>query len=129
MGKSLDIVNRYYESWNFKKGEGLKDLVAADVSYQGPLERASNADEMIAMAAKYAPMHGGMRVLRQFEDGDNVCSIYELIVKTPEWTLSIPTAAWIRVAKGRVAEQRVFQDVREVLRKFSPPTAPGAGRP
>jgi hypothetical protein len=118
MGKSLEVVNRYYDAWNYKRGEGVRDLVTANVSYLGPLERASTVEEMMAMAAKYAPMHGGMKMLRQFEDGDHVCSIYELIVRTPEWTLSIPTADWIRLVDGRVAEQRVFQDVREVIKKF-----------
>ncbi len=118
MTSSLAVVNRYYEIWNYRKGEGLRDLVAADVSYQGPLEQASGADEMVALAAKYAPMHGGMKMLRQLEDGNHVCSVYELIVKTPAWTLSIPTADWVRVENGRVAEQRVFQDVREVVEKL-----------
>ncbi len=118
MGKSLEVVNRYYQAWNYKHAEGLRDLIAANIDYRGPLEKASNADEMMSMAAKYAPMHGGMRMLRQFEDGEEVCSIYELIVTTPEWTLSVPTADWIRFSNGRVSEQRVFQDVREVMRKF-----------
>ena len=118
MGKSLEIVNRYYDAWNCRKGEGLRELIADDLSYQGPLERTSSSEEMLAMAAKYAPMHGGMRMLRQFEDAGDVCSIYELMVKTKEWTLAVPTADWIKVVNGRVAGQRVFQDVREVMRRL-----------
>jgi ketosteroid isomerase-like protein len=119
VGQTLEIVNRYLNAWNHQKGAGLRELVTADVSYTGPLEQVVGVEAMIAMAAKYTPLHGGMKMLRQFEDGDHVCSIYELLVVTPDWTLSIPTADWIRVVDGRVAEQRVFQDVREVERRFS----------
>ncbi len=93
-------------------------MIADSVSYEGQLERASNADEMLAMAAKYPPTHGGMKMLRQFEAGGDVCSIYELLVKTPDGLLSIPTADWIKVADDRVVHWRVFQDVREVMKRF-----------
>ena len=90
-----------------------------DVSYIGPLERAADAEQMLAMAAKYAPMHGGMRMIKQFEDGDDVCSIYDLVVETPVEGLSIPTADWIRVSGERVAQQRVLQDVRDVAKTWT----------
>lgn len=73
----------------------------------------------VALAAKYAPMHGGRKMLEQLAEEKQLCSIYDLIVKTPGWTRSIPTADWGRIENGRVAEQRVFQAIREVVQKLS----------
>lgn len=113
-----DVVKRYYDSWNYKLGEGLADLIAEDVSYVGPIEQVAGAPALIEMAAKFAPMHGGMKILHQFRDGDDICTIYDLKVNGPGWSMDIPTADWITLRDGRVARQRVFQDVREVLAKL-----------
>lgn len=118
MATNAQVIEKYYDSWNYKLGEGLGDLVARDVRYTGPIEQLTGADAMIEMAKKYAPMHGGMNILQQFEDGDSICTIYELIVNGPDWSMTIPTADWITLKDGRVVEQRVFQDVREVLEKL-----------
>jgi hypothetical protein len=56
---------------------------------------------------------------RQFADGDDVCSIYDLIMATPDGgTITLPMVDWIRVVNGRMAEQRIYYDPREFAQAF-----------
>ena len=55
----------------------------------------------------------------QIEDGDSVCSIYDLLMTSPAGeTFAIPMVDWLRVVNGRIAEQRVYYDPRTFLKAF-----------
>jgi ketosteroid isomerase-like protein len=119
MESALEIVNRFYEVTNNRKGEGLADLVAEDITFEGPLMRTSGAREYLALNAQLLPFHRGTRMLRQFETGEEVCSIYEMTLATPEGgSLSVKMADLIRVKDGRVAEQKIYYDPREFAKAF-----------
>lgn len=59
-------------------------------------------------------------MLRQFENGSDVCSIYEMTVAAPAGgTFSITVADWIRVSgNGLIAEQRIYYDPHDFAKAF-----------
>jgi ketosteroid isomerase-like protein len=58
-------------------------------------------------------------MLRQFENGDAVCSIYMLTMGTPAGDeLTVTVADWMEVADGRIAAQRIYFDPREFAQAF-----------
>ncbi len=119
MGDALRIVNKFYDVTNNQKGKGLENMVADDVSFTGPLMQSSGAKEYLALNAQLLPFHKATRMLKQFEEGDHVCSIYEMTLGTPSGgSLDIVVADWIRVSHGRVAEQRIYYDPREFGKAF-----------
>ena len=49
MGKSLEVVNRFYEATDNRRLEDLRPLVSEDVTFAGPLMKATGAKEYVAM--------------------------------------------------------------------------------
>jgi len=63
--------------------------------------------------------HRETTMLRQFEEEDSVCSIYELRMATPaDGELTMTIADWIKVADGKIAAQRIYFDPREFAQAF-----------
>lgn len=119
MGKVLDVVNRFYEITERRKGDGLEEVLADDMTFLGPLMRSASAREYIALSKQLLPMHLRTTMIRQFEDGDHVCSIYEMTLRTPSGgTFVLPIADLIRVSGSKVAAQVLYYDPREFARAF-----------
>lgn len=120
MGKSIDVVNKFYDVANNKKGEGLEDLVSDNISFEGPLMNLSGAKQYIETVKPLCQMHQGMQMFKQIEDGDHVVSIYEMTLGTPNGgTMKAKFADWIRIENGKVAEQKLFYDPREFAKAFN----------
>lgn len=118
MGAALDAVKAYADAFENRQKE-WKDLVTDDVTLAGPLQCASGRKEFIALTEQFLQIHRKTRVLKRIEDGDSVCSICECVVNAPSGKqLTFQYAEWARVAKGRVAEFRLYYDPREFARAF-----------
>jgi ketosteroid isomerase-like protein len=119
MGEALEIVNRFYDATNGGRAEELRGLVADDVSFAGPVMQANGAAEYVAMNEQLLGFHEQTRMLRQFEAGGDVCSIYELDMRTPAGgALGLTIADWIEVRDGKIAAQRILFDPREFADAF-----------
>lgn len=119
MKTTREIVNHFYDVCNNKQGQGLENLVAETITFEGPLMRLSGADQYLTTVGPFLKFHKGMRMLRQFEDGEHVCSIYEMTFGTPAGAvMTLAFADWIRVVKGKVAEQKLYYDPREFAKAF-----------
>jgi ketosteroid isomerase-like protein len=119
MGKALDVVNRLYEATDARRLDDLRALVSDDVTFTGPAMKATGAQEYVAMNEQLLGFHNGTTMLRQLEDGDDVCSIYELGMRTPAGgALTLTIADWVRVEDGKIASQRIYFDPREFTEAF-----------
>ena len=119
MGKSVDIVNRFYDATDNRRMNDLRALVSEDVTFAGPLMTTTGSKEYVAMNEQLLQFHTGTRMLHQFENGDDVCSIYELSMTTPAGgSMTLPMADWIQVKNGKIAAQRIYFDPREFGQAF-----------
>ncbi len=120
MGKALEFVNGFYDATNNQKSiRETARLIADDLTFTGPVIHTAGAKEYLALLEKFLPTHVETRMVRQFEDGDDVCSIYDLVQKTPSGgAITLRVADWIRVSNGKVAEQRIYYDPREFVHAF-----------
>jgi len=121
MWKALEVVNQYYDLLNNKNFSGLKDLLSENMSFTGPVVQRSGANGYIDALKRLFKFHKKSQVLQQFENGNDVCSIYGLIMDKPAGgSLSVVIADWIRVVDGRIAEQKIYYDPREFVKAFPP---------
>jgi ketosteroid isomerase-like protein len=119
MGKTLDVVHRFFDITENKKGEGLKDVLTHDMEFVGSLMKTSGAKEYVDSTRQFLQMHRATRMMRQFENGDDACSIYEMDIATPAGgMLTLEITDWIQVEDGKVAKQKIYYDPREFAKAF-----------
>lgn len=119
MGKALETTNRFYEITESKKGKGLEDMIAKDMTFDGPLMKFNGAKEYIESTKQFLQMHRATRMQKQFENGNDMCSIYEMDVATPAGgMITLEIVDWVQVANGKVARQKIFYDPREFAKAF-----------
>jgi ketosteroid isomerase-like protein/uncharacterized protein YndB with AHSA1/START domain len=117
--RPLAVVNRFYEATAAREAAALAPLVDDDVTFEGPLMRASGAREYLGLNEQLVGFHRDTKMLRQFENGSSVCSIYELTMATPAGgEVALTMADWIEVADGKIASQRIYFDPREFAQAF-----------
>jgi ketosteroid isomerase-like protein/uncharacterized protein YndB with AHSA1/START domain len=117
--RPLEVVNRFYDATATQEAAALAPLVADDVTFEGPLMRARGAREYLALNEQLLGFHRDTKMLRQFENGSSVCSIYELTMGTPAGgELTLTMADWMDVAGGKIVSQRIYFDPREFAQAF-----------
>jgi ketosteroid isomerase-like protein len=117
---TLDTVNDFLDLTNNRKDVARAvALLAPDVTFDGPLMRISGVDQYAALLDMFLPAHLDTRILHQFEDGDDACSVGELDVRSPAGeTITLAMSEWFRLRDGKIAEHRVYYDPREFERAF-----------
>ena len=114
MGKALETANRYYDVVR-NKGAGMEDVLADDVTFNGPLVQWTGKAEFLEGFKQMAEGFGGIRMLKQFEDGDEVCSIFEMDMNTPKGPITANMSEWVKVSNGRITKAMLHFDPRALL--------------
>jgi hypothetical protein len=106
-----ETVNTYYESWR-QGGRFCPTLFYDEFAFIGPIDRFFKAEDFMAMARKLGPAVRDVKIIKQFTDGEQICSIFDFETNTPVGT--IPCVEWIRVKDGRIASIQLFYDARDL---------------
>ena len=107
MATALEIVNKFSQTQD-------TSLLADDFKFIGPVDQTEGIPAFMELNATFFPMVAGMRMLQQFENGNNACSIYEMDVNVPTGeTITLKIADWAVVENGKITVQRIFYDARE----------------
>ena len=121
MASPLDTVNLYLDLTSSAAADlpRAAELLSDDVVFTGPLMSTTGKDAYVALLEQFLPAHVSTRILRQFADGDEVCSIDELTVRTPSGdTVTLSMAEWFTLRDGRIAEHTLFYDPRDFAAAF-----------
>jgi hypothetical protein len=120
MGQAREVVNKFYDLYlNRHTVEGLENLLAEDMRFVGPLAESSSAAEHLQVLTQVLPTVAGWKKIKQFENGDDVITIYELHVNAPNGQrLTVPMSEWTRISGGRMVEQTLYYDPREFAQAF-----------
>lgn len=110
MGQASQVVNEYLTAFTSGDFARARTLVADDFSFQGPFIQSDNKEAFFAGAAGLLPIVRGHRLQRQWEDGDDVCSVYELNVETPAGAGSVLMMEWHTVLQGTVRTAQLVFD-------------------
>lgn len=109
-GVATQTVNTYLSALYSGDLARARSVVAETFTFTGPFVRAESREEFFAGAAGLAPIVQGHRLLRQWEDGDEVCSVYEVALATTEGRGSVLMSEWHTVREGQLTAGRVVFD-------------------
>jgi ketosteroid isomerase-like protein len=104
-----DIAAAYFDAWRGRDFGLLRTLLADDVTFEGPLGRAGNADECLAGLRRMSEIMTDIVVQKTFVDGPHVLTWFELHTTG---TGPMPTVNWRHVENGKITSIRVTFDPR-----------------
>jgi hypothetical protein len=107
-----DIANVYFEAWQARDFTRLRSVLADDVTFDGPLGRASNADECIAGLERMSQIITGIEIRKTFVDGPDVLTWLDLHTTQAG---SLPAVNWRHVEDGKIRWIRVTFDPRPLM--------------
>jgi hypothetical protein len=111
---SAEVFRNYLDRFTAGDLEGAAELLADGFAFQGPMLQAQGKDAFLSGASGLKPIVRGNRMLRQWEDGEEVCSVYEFNVETPVGSGSVPMTEWARVRDGKLVSARVIFDTAQM---------------
>ena len=113
-----EIVARYYDAWQTKRGDMSDVPLADDFRFTGPVATFENAEDYRAMAREAGQAVTSFDVRRQFVDGATVCSIID-------WEMSIPgvgrmtSAELLEVEDGVIVRGELIYDAEQLRRAMA----------
>jgi len=113
MGEALRVVNGYLDAFTAGDYDEAGEWVTDGFSFAGPIAQYETKEAFFAGAAGLLTILRGHELLHQWEDGDDVCSVYHLNLETPVGKGSIFTSEWNRVHDGRVTSSRLVFDTAQ----------------
>lgn len=105
-----DTASAYFEGWRRRDAESLREVLAEDVVFDGPMGHVEGLEDNIAS------LHGLLGIVRDvavhhvFVDGPDVATVYDLhTTVTPDPILVVN---WSHVVDGRITTMRAVFDPR-----------------
>jgi ketosteroid isomerase-like protein len=112
----LDYLTAFYSA-DF---DTARSLVADDFSFRGPFLQIEGGDAFFQGAAGLASIVRGYQLVRQWQDGHDVSSVYEVNLETPGAKGTVLMSEWSTVRDGQLTASRVVFDTA-AFRALVPP--------
>ena len=107
---SSKLVNEYLQAFYSGNFALARALVSDDFHFKGPFVEAADKEAFFSSAARLATIVKGHRLLRQWEDGDEVSSFFEVNLETPAGKGAVTMSEWHTVRNGKLISGRVILD-------------------
>jgi predicted SnoaL-like aldol condensation-catalyzing enzyme len=106
------VVTSYLTAYLSGEIATAQSLVRDDFSFRAPLiETGGTKDAYFAGSGQKARYIQGFRILRQWQDGDEVAAVYEIDVQTPAGAASMLMHEWHTIRDGKIASTVMIFDM------------------
>jgi ketosteroid isomerase-like protein len=103
MGQAAKVVNEYLNAFYTGDVARAQAVVAGDFSFKGPFVTTEGRSEFFESAARLTALVRGHRLLRQWTDGDDVASVFELKLAGPRGSGTVLMSEWHTVRGDELA--------------------------
>lgn len=107
-----EVAEAYFQAWRDKDVATLRELLADDIVFDGPLGHVEGGEENATALAGLLQIVTGVEVHRVLSDGPDVMTWYDLHTSV---AAPAPTVNWSRVEDGRIVRMRVTFDPRGLV--------------
>lgn len=122
--ESKEIVNQFYQLNNDAaakraSADSFRPLFAENLIFKGPAIMIEGADKYVELLRQFLNFHESLEVVKQFVDGDDVCSMTKLKLRSPSGkSVELEIAEWCVVRSGKIASHTIYYDPREFMSAF-----------
>ncbi len=114
------LVRTFLEAWGSGDLDSAADLIAGDVTFDGPNQHVAGRDGYLEALAAFAAKVTGLDIVSVVAEGDEVMALYNVVV--PPFG-EIPSAEHFTVTDGRIRTDRLIFDTGIFAR---PPAQPAS---
>lgn len=108
---SAELVTTFLEAFLGGDIDRAQAMASDDFSFRAPLHQARGDKAAYFAGAEHKTRFiEAFRILRQWADGEEVCTVYELDIRTPEGAATMAMSEWHSVRAGRVASTYMVFD-------------------
>lgn len=107
-----DTMTAYFDAWQRCDAESLRDVLADDVVFDGPMGHVEGLEDNVASLRGLFGIVSAVEIRQVFVDGPDVATIYDLHTTEAD---PITTVNWSHVEHGRVTRIRAVFDPRPLL--------------
>ena len=107
-----EVAATYFDAWKAGDFARLRSVLADDVTFDGPLGHADNAEECIAGLRRMSEIVTDIVIRKTFVDGADVLTWFDLHTAR---TGPLPTVNWRHVQEGKITSIRVTFDPRPLV--------------
>jgi hypothetical protein len=97
-----EIVTRFLSSYHSGRIADARAMLTEDLSFRAPLVDEGSQEAFFAGAEEKSALVRGFRVLRQWEDADDVSTLYEIDVETKAGAASMLMHEWHHIRDGSI---------------------------
>jgi limonene-1,2-epoxide hydrolase len=109
--RSREVARAYFAAWTRGDFDALREILADDVTFEGPLGSASGVDECVRGLEGIASMTLRIDIKVLAVDGCDVLTWYDLVTANG----ALPTVNWSHVEAGRITRIRATFDPRPIV--------------
>lgn len=113
MSSAREIVDQYFRAFTNKDLAAMRKLLHDDVYFKGPVAELDNADDFMEGITHLAANMSSAERHIVFEQGEDVCQIYDMVLAEP--AVTVPVAQWLKVRDNKIAVLRAYSDARPLL--------------
>ncbi len=103
------LADTYFRAWKARDFTEFRSILAADVTFAGPLGQAANAEECVQGIQGLSQIVTDIVVRKVFADEHEATTWFELHTKVAEPVL---VANWSKVTDGKISSIQVTFDPR-----------------
>lgn len=107
---ATSVVNDYLDAFYAGDHDAARNLVADQYSFSGPFVTVTGKDPFFDSAAGLKSMVRGHRLVRQWSEGEDICSIYDVTLSGPGGAGTVTMSEWHQVSGGLLQSGRVLFD-------------------
>lgn len=107
-----ELSATYFLAWKARDRATLRQILADDCTFGGPLATLGNAEDCVAGLIGMADIITDIVVSKRLADGDDVITWFDLHTRVAP---PCATANWTHVEQGRITAIRVAFDPRRLL--------------
>ena len=112
--RARQVVDDFGAAFAKKDFSSARSLLHDNLSFHGPIDTFSRADDYVASLTRLGTMMKGIRHEKTIAEGDEVAVFYVLDTAVG----SAPVADWYKVRDGKIASIHTYFDARP----FAPPS-------
>ncbi|QSO52007.1 nuclear transport factor 2 family protein [Alicyclobacillus curvatus] len=103
MSSNAQIIAEYLHLYASGNAEQASLFLSDDVSFHGPMQQQLRGKAEVSEVIGHVPKGStNLRILRQWEDGNDVCSIYEYDVNLPSGPVALLATEWHTLQGGKI---------------------------